>query len=155
MYQPNLNWKSFKITFEAPWQKLLTLLCFYREVKSYRFELVIIFQKYSNINTYIDSKYIEKDSISIHEVWKKLGIRERSHMTSARFWQISPLPAFARPPISKWHKFFKEPPQQSIVHKFRSFLIRVIWGVCFMWRYNSTHLNVKLIRDCSDILACY
>ena len=42
--QPKLNGESFKITFEAPRRKVLTLLCFlWRNTSVANFELVILF----------------------------------------------------------------------------------------------------------------
>ena len=55
-----MNGESFKVTFEAPRQKLLTLLCFSRTNKTVPF---LIF-----ISAFADFKYIAKDLISIHEV---------------------------------------------------------------------------------------
>ena len=81
-----------------------------------------------------------------------MAYRERSHMTSGRFWQIlPPLPpvsncqhsatppplmtsAFAPPPISKWHKFFKEPP--TLIGTQKVYLIQLKTERCqvnFMW----------------------
>ena len=57
-------------------------------------------------------------------------LRERSHMTSARFYPpLSALSdplmtsAFARPPISKRHKFFKEPP--TLIETLNVYLIQL------------------------------
>ena len=75
MYQPKLNGESFKITFEVPQQKLLTLLCFLRRNKTLAIlSLLLAFKVFQVIrkNAYIDFEFIAKDLISIHEVCKKL-----------------------------------------------------------------------------------
>ena len=63
------------INLEAPRQKLLTLSCFLRRNKTVSFLNSLfslkVFQVFY-INAHIDSKYIAKDLISIHEVRKKL-----------------------------------------------------------------------------------
>ena len=71
MYRPKLNGESFKITFEVPQQKLLTLLCFLRRNKTLAIlSLLFAFKVFQVIciNAYIDFEYIAKDLISIHEV---------------------------------------------------------------------------------------